>query len=195
MDKKLDILQSAVNFICNWFDGKLTGTAKYVGNDIELRFSGYAVYPRGKGDVIIRLPSGYVTVSSSTGIKYRPLFQREVGFYQERVGKAFVHPHVWASGQPCWDSHQRKSIVDLFVYFLNTMLYTNANEESLRVGRPVPDSTMYNQNHSSILGAVSAQKQNLMKNMGLPHDIFDTKYFNIKFARDMEEAQKEIMRR
>ena len=118
MDKRLEILQSAVNFLCNWFDGKLTGTAKFVGNDIELRFKGYALYPSGKiGDIIIRLPSDYVTVSVR-GINFRLLHQRDVGFYQEAVNTAFIHPHVWGSGQPCWDNHQRKS--DMMCFSVKT---------------------------------------------------------------------------
>jgi len=106
-----------------------------------------------------------------------------------------VHPHVWASGQPCWDNQQRKSIVDLFVNFLNTMLYTNANAHSLKEGRPCPDSKMYNSDHSWILREVSKQQETLKTKMNLPRDIFDTKFFNVKFAKDIEEAQREIMRR
>lgn len=195
MSKNLEILQAAVNFVCNWFDGKLTGTAKYAGNHIELRFNGYALYPTGKrGDVIIRLPSDYITVSSG-GIKYRPISQREVGFFQETVGTAFIHPHVWPSGQPCWDNQQRKSIVDLFVNFLNTMLYTNANAHSLQEGKPCPGSKMVEGDHSWILREVAKQKENLQTKMGLPRDIFDTKFFNVKFARDIEAAQRDIMKR
>jgi len=191
MDKKLEILQAAVNFVCNWFDGKLVGTAKYVGNGVELKFKGYALYPLGRlGDVIIHLPLDYVTVSSGV-VRYRDLQQRDVGFFQESVGNAFVHPHVWKSGEPCWGGHSRKSIVDLFVYFLNTMLYTNANADSLRVGGPT-DSQMKNADYSLILREVDKQKKTLVTTMALPRDIFDTMYFNVKFAKDMEMALRHI---
>jgi len=196
MDKKLGIMQAATSFLCDWFNGKLIGTVAYAGNDIELQFTGYALYPTGeKGKVIIRLPSDYVTVSSITGdVKYRPLYQREVGFYQEKVGTAFVHPHIWDSGVPCWDSHQRKSIIDLFVYFLNTLLYTNVNAKSLRVGKPVPDSKMYNSDYSLILREVDKQKNRLVTVMNLSLNIFDTKYFNVKFARNIDTAVRLIMK-
>jgi len=193
MDKKLQIILAAVNFLCNWFDGKLVGSVGYVGNGIELRFKGYALYPQGNlGDVIIRLPVDYITVSSN-GIKYRELQQKDVGIFQERIGVAFVHPHVWGSGEPCWGGHVRKTITDLFVYFLNTLLYTNANAESLRVGRPTPDSKMYNQNYSLILSEVEKQKKNLVSKMSLPRDIFDTKHFNVAFVKKIEEAQRRIL--
>jgi hypothetical protein len=195
MGKDLEILQAAVNFISNWFDGALRGIACYSGNDVQLVFSGYSLYPSGKkGDVIFCLPSDYVTVSS-TGVKYRELSQAEVRFCQGDAKTAFAHPHIWNSGQPCWDHHNRKAITDLFVYMLNTMLYTNANMHSLNVGHPCPDSVMYRHDYSQIVDIVEAQKRRLVTNMHLPRDILDTKHFNIKFAQDIEIAQRIIFER
>jgi len=86
------------------------------------------------------------------------------------------------------------SIIDLFVYILNTILYTNANVDSLRIGKPVTDSKMSNSDHSWILNEISKQKKNLVSIMKLPKDIFDTKIFNIKFKKaDRKSSQKYII--
>ena len=144
MDKRIEIYKLFANQICNELRNKISYDVKYSydGNKVEIWLHGYPLYPSKRlGDVIISLPINYISVQGGS-IRYNSINQASVGFYQENTMKAFAHPHVWNSGQPCWDHVPKSNINDLFVYIVNSLLLTNVTKDSLERGHPCPDSIM-----------------------------------------------------
>jgi hypothetical protein len=198
MDKKIEVLQAATNFLCGWFDQKLKGQAAYSGNGIAIKFSGYPLYPTGSpGDVIFTLPSDYVTVSSS-GIRFQSLQQADVRIYQQSNGTAFAHPHVFPNGTPCWAGHPRQAIQEVFAYILYTMLYVNVSRQSLEIGHPCRGTVIVNdaaENFDRILAIVKKQQATLLRVLNLHEDVFKVTHFPKWFTKNMMLAQSAIMKK
>ena len=109
-DYSLELAQIAAGIVGDVLGGTLTASTvcSADGNSIIMEFDGY--------------------------ICFSPLQQAQCRYYQGVLGHPFAHPHVFGSGQPCWDSGKRERVVDFICNIIETFSLQNVTEASVRVG-------------------------------------------------------------
>lgn len=195
MDKRLMIYKIFANLICSEFNDKLTHEVKYSydGNNVEIWLKGYPLYPSKQlGSVIIILPIDYITIRSGA-VKYKDLQQGSVRIYQEYIGKAFAHAHVWNCGEPCWDHIPIKDIQTLFTRFVHTLFLTNVTSDSVTKGIRCPDSIMtVGKTHTESLRISREHHKVILNRIGLRS--VDLKMLPIRFNNKYGKTLQQILK-
>ncbi len=196
-DKRLDIFKIFAVQICSWFEDKLTFDVKYSadGNNVEIWLHGYPLYPSKKlGNIIFVLPASYISVGSSQGVRFGKIGQAHIKFYQERIGKCFAHPHVWGSGEPCWNHIDKSNPVDLYCSLVHTLLLTNVTKNSLEIGKPCPDSAMRATTYALILDEAKKHQKIIKSKLKLPNDAFELGTLGMIFNNRLSASINIILR-
>lgn len=135
-DYSLELAQIAAGIVGDVLGGTLTASTvcSADGNSIIMEFDGYPLYnTAGKGKVFVQFPRSTFYVRRGD-ICFSPLQQAQCRYYQGVLGHPFAHPHVFGSGQPCWDSGKRERVVDFICNIIETFSLQNVTEASVRVG-------------------------------------------------------------
>ncbi|MBQ1250967.1 MAG: hypothetical protein IIY00_05160 [Clostridia bacterium] len=137
-DTSLSLARVAAAIVCDVMGPGLTGTCTYSsdGNHILMQFDGYPFYGstfRRRGAVYVQIPRNTFYLRRSD-ICFTKLQQAQCRYYQEKVGTAFKHPHVFESGQPCWQGGERNRAVDLIANICETLALNNVTNSSVTIG-------------------------------------------------------------
>ncbi len=136
-DYSMDLAKIAANIVTDVMGSGLTAEVRYSndGNQVIMEFDGYPLWKsRRKGKVFVQFPRSTFYMRKGN-VHFNALQQAQCRYYQEEMGKPFVHPHVYGDGHPCWDNGKRERATDFIANIVETLSLQNVTEASVMVGR------------------------------------------------------------
>lgn len=138
MDHSLNLTRKAASIIDELMGSCMSPSVYYNGdgNTIIMEFHNYPIYGSGKektGNVYLKMPASTFGIRNGK-VVFKRLAQADCRFYQNIIGKAFAHPHVFNDGHPCWNGGDRSRAVDFICNIVETFCLTNVTKDSIYIG-------------------------------------------------------------
>lgn len=106
-------------------------------NRVRITFYNYPLYGgggSGSGPVCVEVPRDTLTYRGGM-VRFKTVSQAHCRFYQEKIGKALLHPHIYNDGHPCWHDGQRNSFPDFLSTVIAELFLTNVTHDSVTIGK------------------------------------------------------------
>lgn len=103
-------------------------------NRVRITFFNYPLYGGGSGPVCVEVPRDTLTYRGGM-VRFKTVSQSHCRFYQEKIGKALLHPHIYNDGHPCWHDGQRNSLPDFLSTVIEELFLNNVSNDSVTKGK------------------------------------------------------------
>ena len=138
MDHSLNLTKKAASIIDELMGSSMSPLVYYGadGNTIIMEFHNYPLYGYNRhivGNVYVQIPASTFSIRNGK-IVFKRLAQTDCRFYQNKLGEAFAHPHVFNDGHPCWHGGDRSRVVDFICNIVETFCLTNVTHDSIYIG-------------------------------------------------------------
>lgn len=154
--------------------------------NVYLRILDWPTIIGKKAPVEIRWPTAFCKKDASSGELFFTSFAN-IYFLQEQYG--YANAHVWGSdGRLCRGGVLIQQPFALLEAILDVLLQKNTTENSLRLGRPCPDSSLLRnceiRNNEEFLKKSKTYQMKLRENFKLKPEVFQKKEYYITVGNE-----------
>ena len=162
MDHSENLTKRAASIIDDLLGSGMSPEVSYSvdGNSIIMEFHNYPVYrsKKGKtGNVYVVIPASTFKIRNGK-VVFERLAQTDCKFYQNRIGEAFAHPHIFSDGHPCWHGGDRSRAVDFICNVVETLSLTNVTNASITIGHRASGSMGHDINNLKDVSKLTSQE-------------------------------------
>lgn len=148
-------LQAFVRVVSNFFEGRYdcfleaapAWPAKNTspGHNTVVKIRNFPAFSdsgnhKSKGDILLCLPRHTCYEKKNGALAFDTIQQKHINLWYEKPGQGFRHPHVFSCGEPCLNGASVGSLIELFDWFIQTLMLTNVTAKSIEVGKLATNS-------------------------------------------------------
>lgn len=135
MDRSLELWQVAAGILQDVTNLSISVGYTPDANRVRITFYNYPLYGGGgSGPVCVEIPRDTLTYRGGM-VRFKTVCQSHCRFYQEKIGKALSHPHIYNDGHPCWNDGERNSLPDFLSTVIEELFLNNVSNDSVTKGK------------------------------------------------------------